>query len=83
MTMTNQMENRDLVAAANALIDWFNSQEVSSKNAEAIMLKVIAKLIVKRINANESVQIKVELDDHHRVLAHEIVERIYQMKNKP
>lgn len=43
------MDNKEAISAANALIEWFNSQEIPPSNAESIMSKVQAKLFVARI----------------------------------
>lgn len=40
------MDNKAHIEAANALIQWFNSQEIGPSDSCAIMSKVIAKVIV-------------------------------------
>ena len=74
------MENKDRTAAANALISWFNSQEIGSVDAERIMLKVMAKLIVERIRNTHPDTINKELDEHNRVLGHELIDRIHSVR---
>jgi hypothetical protein len=77
------MENKELTEAANALIRWFNSQEITSGDAEHIMLKVAAKLVAARCKgATHPEQISFEMDEHMRILSHELIERIYQLRNK-
>jgi hypothetical protein len=43
------MDNKELTSAANALINWFNSQEISGSNIDAVLHKVIAKLLISRM----------------------------------
>ena len=76
------MENKELVAAANALIRWFNSQQITSGDAEWIMLKVAAKLIAHRVASSHPEQIGFEMDEHTRILSHELIKRIYQTRDK-
>ena len=76
------MENKDHVAAANALIRWFNSQGISAVDAECIMLKVAAKLIAARVRSTHPEQISFEMDEYTRILSHELIERIYQTRGK-
>ena len=76
------MENREQVQAANALIRWFNSQGIGATDAEWIMLKVAAKLICSRIKATHPEQISFEMDEYTRILSHELIERIYQTRDK-
>ena len=76
------MENREHVAAANALVRWFNSQQISAIDAEIIMLKVAAKLIAARIRNTHPDQISFEMDEYTRILSHELIERIYQTRDK-
>jgi hypothetical protein len=40
------MTPKEQVQAANALIEWFNSQEIGKANAHAVMIKVFAKLLI-------------------------------------
>jgi len=40
------MESREKTAAANALIEWFNSQEIAQQDAMDVMSKVMAKIFV-------------------------------------
>ena len=76
------MENKELVAAANALIRWFNSQQITSGDAEWIMLKVAAKLICQRVKSTHPETIDFEMDEYTRILSHELIERIYQTRGK-
>jgi hypothetical protein len=74
------MDNKDRVAAANALISWFNSQDITSRDAEIIMLKVVAKLIISRIGNTHPDTINDEMDEHNRVLGHELIDRIHSVR---
>jgi len=77
------MENKERTEAANALIRWFNSQEITSADAEVVMLKVAAKLMAARCQgATHPEQINFEMDEHIRILSHELIERIYQNRNQ-
>lgn len=40
------MDHKEQIAAANALVEWFNTQEVKPSDAVLVMSKVIAKIIV-------------------------------------
>jgi hypothetical protein len=40
------MDQKERLDAANALVQWFNSQEISPSDASAIMSKVQAKIFV-------------------------------------
>jgi hypothetical protein len=74
------MENSEHTAAANALIRWFNSQQIGGADAEYIMLKVAAKLICSRVRATHPETIQFEMDEYTRILSHELIERIYQTR---
>ena len=76
------MENKEHVAAANALIRWFNSQGIGADDAEYIMLKVAAKLICQRVKSTHPETISFEMDEYTRILSHELIERIYQTRGK-
>jgi hypothetical protein len=76
------MENREQIQAANALIRWFNSQGISSADAENIMLKVAAKLIASRVRSTHPEQISFEMDEYTRILSHELIERIYNDRDR-
>lgn len=41
-------KSAELRAAANGLVEWFNTMEISKEDAETIMSRVMAKLIVGR-----------------------------------
>ena len=76
------MDSTELTQAANALIRWFNSQQITSGDAESIMLKVAAKLMCARVKASRPETIQFEMDEHTRILSHELIERIYQTRGK-
>lgn len=72
--------------AANALIQWFNSQEISQSEALAVMNKVAAKIIVGDIRSPTTADVRQRLDDImarlHTDLAHEINERLYETRTR-
>lgn len=72
------MENKDLVAAGNALVQWFNSQEVAPADAGAIMSKVLAKLIVARVGVGDNRDVlDLAIDTFTLQLVHDINDRIF------
>jgi hypothetical protein len=40
------MSQKEQTQAANALIEWFNSQEIGKADAHTVMIKVFAKLLI-------------------------------------
>lgn len=40
------MDSKDAKAAGNALVGWFNAQEITQEDALVVMSKVAAKVIV-------------------------------------
>jgi hypothetical protein len=75
------MDNKEHVAAANALIQWFNSQEIGPSDAAPIMLKVLAKLLVGAVKGPCTRNVRNELDEAiNRImlqLVHDMNERIF------
>lgn len=66
--------DKELTQAANALIGWFNPQELTKDDAKAVMHKVLAKMFV-----NQSTDIKVLhdlIDQHQAALQLELSRRI-------
>ncbi len=80
------MESKERVEAANALIQWFNSQDISQKDALVVMNKVAAKIIVGALSASTTPNQRRELDamsDAHTLsLVHEINERLFHVRRK-
>lgn len=74
-----QLRNRERTAAANALIEWFNGQEIRSSEAEAIMHKVLAKMLVGRTRPGVFA-LKEALDRHTTDLVHEMNERLHAIR---
>lgn len=77
------MDTKDQVAAANALIEWFNSQEIGPSDAQKIMSKVLAKLLAPPRGPHlprEALQKR--LDTFTLNLAHDVNERTYSNKWK-
>ena len=52
-------------AAGNALIEWFNSQEIGPDDAFIIMQKVVAKIVVDRDPNNARNTWHAELQVNH------------------
>lgn len=75
------MEDREHVNAANALIHWFNSQEISQQDALIVMAKVIAKVIVGSLTAPHTKAQREILNDatdaFHLGVVHEINDRLF------
>jgi hypothetical protein len=71
------MDNKELTAAANVLIQWFNSQDIASRDAEEIMSKITAKLIIARGTSPQD--ITDEVGKHHLKLTKDLADRIYQV----
>lgn len=72
------MDNRELTSAANALIGWFNDQELSKADAILCMNKVIAKILVAQHGTGRD-QLTSGMDRAMLDLAHEINERAAQV----
>ena len=80
------MDNKQRTEAGNALIQWFNSQEIPPSDAEAIMLKVMAKLILLRIDATRPTRnafLDNAVEHNHLHLVHELNERlVYEARKR-
>lgn len=74
--------NRARTQAANALIEWFNGQEISQLEAEAIMHKVFAKLIVGRVR-HDVFEFEKAVARHQTDLVHEMNERLHVIRRLP
>ena len=57
------MDAKDRTSAANALVGWFNSQEIPPNEAARIMSKVLAKILVGSLRAPHAPETRQELDD--------------------
>lgn len=73
------MDNRELTAAANALIEWCNNQEITQTEALSVMSKVIAKIIVGRTGPTDRPALLLELDKIHLEITHSLNERMVQV----
>ena len=71
------MDNKERTQAANALIEWFNSQEISQSDAKAVMAKVIAKICVS--SKGDTVEVRKLFDAYLVHLADEFNNRAYQV----
>lgn len=65
--------------AANALVEWFNSQELGPADAEAIMHRVQAKLLVARVNRNDVFVLQEAIAEAQLRFVHEANERLHQV----
>jgi hypothetical protein len=73
------MDSRELTSAANALIEWFNHQEISRADAQEVMAKVIAKIIVGKVGPLDRTALLQELDKIHLAITHALNERMVQV----
>jgi hypothetical protein len=75
------MDTKSHIEAANALIQWFNSQEIAPGDATKIMSKVVAKIIVGALKGSHTAAERRALDDtvDHVMLqlVHDINDRIF------
>ena len=77
------MESKEHVAAGNALVQWFNSQEIAPADAKAIMSKVIAKLLVAELTGSVTrQQIEAVFDRFDLQLVHDINDRLFNVKRR-
>lgn len=76
------MDNKERTAAANALIGWCNSQNLTPSDTEAVLAKVLAKIFVNRIGTGPTEPYAlhkiVQAFDH--LLVHETNERAYHVR---
>lgn len=70
------MDNREQVLAANALIEWFNGQEIHMADASMVMAKVIAKIIISKVGWQDRQSILDLMDATNLAIAHELNDRI-------
>jgi hypothetical protein len=75
------MDNKELVLAGNALVQWFNSQEIAPADAGAVMLKVLAKLIVERTGSNRN-ELDLAIDTVNLQLTHDINDRLFNVRKR-
>jgi len=77
------MDTKEHVAAGNALVQWFNSQEIAPADAKAIMSKVLAKLLVAEIGHTATrQQIEAVFDRFDLQLVHDINDRLFNVKRR-
>ena len=83
------MDSKEHVAAGNALIEWFNSQEIAPYDAERIMVKVLAKLLVTESGLDgptppHSAQKLLDhaIDSFTLDLVHAINDRLFHVRRK-
>ena len=71
------MDPKEQTAAANALVEWFNSQEIGSANALSVMQRVIAKILISR--AADTIEARKRFDSFALDLANRINDRAFQV----
>ena len=78
------MDTKDQVAAANALIQWFNTQELPPADALKIMSKVMAKVVVANLpestTARERRELDILVDTITLQLVHDINDRLFRTR---
>jgi hypothetical protein len=79
------MDHKDQVAAANALIQWFNSQDISPADATLVMSKVVAKVLAGRDREGERPRVSAHdladmIDAFTYNLVHDINEHLYNVR---
>ena len=83
------MDAKERTQAANALVAWFNSQDIAPRDAAAIMRKVQAKLIVSYAGVSSSGStpdsqrlLDAAVDDHMLALVHDVNDRLHHVRRK-
>jgi len=77
------MESKEHVAAGNALVQWFNSQEIAPADAKSILSKVISKLLVADLTGSVTrQQIEAVFDRFDLQLVHDINDRLFNVKRR-
>jgi len=83
------MDSKEHVKAGNALIGWFNSQEILPSDAECIMIKVLAKLLVTEAGftpggspPNAQKLLDHAIDSFTLDLVHAINDRLFHVRRK-
>ena len=71
------MDSKEQTSAANALVEWFNSQEIGSADALAVMQKVTAKILIAK--ASDTVDMRRKYDAFALDLANRINDRAFQV----
>lgn len=75
----NENENQKLplspkehAQVGNALVDWFNSQEVSQADALMVMSKVVAKILVRAVGHGTRDQMTKAIDTFNLNLVNDV-----------
>lgn len=71
------LDPKELAAAGNALVQWFNATATTSRDAERIMSKVTAMLIAKRALTRGPAAITEELDQHSLNLVKDLADALH------
>ena len=80
------MDTKQQTEAANALVNWFNSQEIPQADACAIMSKVIAKILVGSVHGAHTPDVRKvldsTLDQFILALVHDMNDRIFHVRRR-
>jgi hypothetical protein len=80
------MDTKQHTEAANALVQWFNSQEITQADACVIMSKVIAKCLVGSVHGAHSPDVRraldSTLDQFILTLVHDMNDRIFHVRRR-
>jgi len=80
------MDSKERTECANALVQWFNSQEVPPIDAQAIMTKVLAKIIVGAVHGATTPDVRKSLDNSVDAvtlqLVHDVNDRIFHVRKR-
>ena len=80
------MDSKERTECANALVQWFNSQEVPPADAAAIMSKVLAKIIVGAVHGATTPDVRKSLDNSVDAvtlqLVHDVNDRIFHVRKR-
>jgi len=79
MAKQSMMNEAELEAAGNALINWMKSQEINPANGTAIFIKLIAtQLVAKTVDTD---RLEVAVDNIRKLLTVEIDFELRRKKN--
>ena len=76
------LDSKQKAAAANALIQWCNSQDLGPADAEAVLSKVLAKLLLRKLPAgvrppDDPYRLNKIVDTFTLHLVHDVNEQAY------
>lgn len=74
------MAKSEQTQAAEALIQWFNSQEISASDAKAVMAKVLVKIMIK--SNSDTIEMRKIFDAFIVDLANEANQRAFNVVHR-